>query len=136
MERKHWHTLMAFLIPVRKNPLVDLLDHIMDEMYKEDAEAKKKMVTIYQKDSSVMVMTTTLDLLASTNPTERPDDWVFIGYIAFCFYGCPILTEKDDRLVSFTTGACLKLKLKVNVLQERLLVNKILIVGTKLLLSN
>ena len=68
----------------------------MDEMYKEDAEAKKKMVTIYQIDSSVLVMTTTLDPL--TLPAERSDDGVFIGYIDFCLYGCPILTDKDDRL--------------------------------------
>ena len=61
---------------------------------------------------------------------------MFIGYIAFYLYGCPILTEKGDRLVNFTTGAYLKLNLKVNVLQERLLVNKMLIVGTKLVLSN
>ena len=109
-----------------------LLNYILDEMHKEEAEAKNKMVIIYQKDSSVLVMKTTLDPL--TLPAERSDDRVFIGYIDFCLYGCPILTDKDDRLVNFTTGACLKLK--VNVLQERLLVNKILVAGTKLVLSN
>ena len=61
----------GFLDSSKKEPfgrrIDDLLNHIMDEMYEGDAEAKRKMVTIYQIDSSVLVMTTTLDPLTLQN---------------------------------------------------------------------
>ena len=32
---------------------------------------------------------------------ERPKDWIFFGYAAFCMFVCPILTQPNDRLHSF-----------------------------------
>ena len=41
-------------------------------------------------------------------PKEREPSWVFKGYVAFCLYGCPVLTKPKDRIAHFSTDSHLQ----------------------------
>ena len=61
----------------------DLVKHILDEMWKDK----------YKRDNK-------------SNPSleamePRPVRWVFPGYVAFAYFGCPVLCPDGDRLAVF-----------------------------------
>jgi hypothetical protein len=101
-------------------------------MHNEESQAKKKMVIINQEGNSAV---SDNNNVGSTNPAERPDDWVFTGCtLLFVCMDAPFSLKKI-MIVLLTLQQELKLKVHI-ILQERLLINKMLIIGTKLVLLN
>ena len=77
----------------------DLLNYVLDEMYKEENHAKEKTIVLDGESPSIDDNDSNV-----TEVGKRPDDWVFPGYVAFCLFGCPLITEESNRLINFTTG--------------------------------
>jgi hypothetical protein len=83
----------------------DLLNHVLDEMYKEEIQGKKKIIDVLDEEGASVDHNNDSNVFPEATPSEkRPDDWVFPGYVAFCLFGCPIITEESKRLANFTTG--------------------------------
>ena len=65
----------------------DLVKHILDEMWKE------KYIDLNKSNPSPPTM------------DPRPGTWVFPGYVAFAYFGCPILCPDGERLSVFAKDA-------------------------------
>ena len=71
----------------------DLLEYILEKMW------DRKMAST---QTAVNVETTAaIQRSKSEPPKERERSWVFKGFVAFCLYGCPVLTKSKDRLAHF-----------------------------------
>ena len=83
-------------LPSGKN-VSDLLEHVIKQMWNNDSNNNKK-----NKKNTVVIDATTTT--TTTEKKARPNNWVFKGYVAFCLFACPILTNENERLAHFTTG--------------------------------
>ena len=81
-------------LPSGKN-VSDLLEHVVKEMW---IDLNKNT----NKKNTVVIDTTTTT--TTTKTKGRPKNWVFKGYVAFCLFACPIITNENERLAHFTTG--------------------------------
>ena len=77
------------------NFINNLLDYILDEMWEGNLAASKS-----KKKSKLPEM----DRDSKIQRKEKPKDWTSFGYLAFCMFPCPLLTQPNDRLDSFLSS--------------------------------
>ena len=92
-------------LPSGKNE-VDLLNFVIDKMWDRKKAAVTKPIDINTFDTSSSTTTDAnneeTDIQTKGSSTCSPS-WVFKGYVVFCLYLCPILTDPKQHLVHFTT---------------------------------
>ena len=74
------------------NNINDLLDYVLDEMWEEEmtiSESKKNSKPA-QGDGNHEI-----------KRKERPKKLTFFGYLSFCMFACPLLTQPEERLNLF-----------------------------------
>jgi len=73
----------------------NLMNYILDKMWIDENNQVVVVVNAVNDDSSRR----TIHDINQIPP--RPADWIFTGYMAFCLFACPIITNPNDRLSMF-----------------------------------
>jgi hypothetical protein len=73
----------------------NLMNYILDKMWIDENNQVVVVVNAVNDDSSRR----TIHDINQIPP--RPADWIFKGYMAFCLFACPIITNPNDRLSMF-----------------------------------
>ena len=67
----------------------NLMNHVLDEMWKKDYTVKNKIDPTEAAGAPSQI-------------PSRPDRWVFNGYLAYAYFGCPVLVPSEKRLEVYT----------------------------------